>query len=237
MCVHCGQGARFGVSRPTKAEWPGPTLGYKLHQDGSMECDAQQKRAEFINNSTEIRETFNFAHPAQILTAVNSYCSSFYGSMLYNLYGEEAEKLYRCWNTCVKLVWRVPRSTHTYLINDLLACDLPSIRDRIMNRYVKFVYGLLRNKSPEVRILANISGSDIRSTMGNNVHNLKTETKTANIGACPRLRGNLRQTVVPDTDSWRPGLLQRLLQERADMDAAGENMEIAESLIKSLCST
>ena len=62
-------------------------LGHELHQLGTMEHDAKVKRAIFIQNSTDIREMFEFAHPAQVLQAVNVYASHFYGSMLWNLYG------------------------------------------------------------------------------------------------------------------------------------------------------
>ena len=43
-------------------------LGHELHQLGTMEHDAKVKRAIFIEN---IRELFEFAHPAQVLQAVN----------------------------------------------------------------------------------------------------------------------------------------------------------------------
>ena len=47
-------------------------LGHELHQDGTMEFDAKLKKANFIENSTEIREMFGFAHPNQVLSAVQT---------------------------------------------------------------------------------------------------------------------------------------------------------------------
>ena len=38
-----------------------------------MEYDANMKRAEFIENSVQIRETFYFANPEEILIAVHVY--------------------------------------------------------------------------------------------------------------------------------------------------------------------
>ena len=78
-------------------------LGHQLHQSGTMDYDADIKRAQFIEKSLEIREIFSFAHPLQILQAVNTYAAHFYGSMLWNLYGHSANKVFRCWNYCVKL--------------------------------------------------------------------------------------------------------------------------------------
>ena len=42
-------------------------LGHELHQASTMDQDAKVKRARFIGDSTEVRETFNFAEPQQIL--------------------------------------------------------------------------------------------------------------------------------------------------------------------------
>ena len=103
-------------------------LGHELHQDANMSHDCKVKRAKFIDTSTTIRETFSFADPQQIFNAVQIYCCDFYGSMLWNLYGEEAGKFFRCWNTCVKMCWGVPRNTHVYFVDHLLSCGFPSIR-------------------------------------------------------------------------------------------------------------
>ena len=87
-------------------------LGHELHESGTMDYDAVVKRATFIKQSVEIRETFGFASPVEILTALKVYCSSFYGSMLWDLGGDLAQQYYNAWNTCVKLAWQVPRATH-----------------------------------------------------------------------------------------------------------------------------
>ena len=88
-------------------------LGHELSEECSMMVDMQQKRADFIQKSTEIRETFSFAQPNQILQAVTSYCCSMYGSMTWPLFSEKARQVFNCWSTCGKLAWDVPRATHT----------------------------------------------------------------------------------------------------------------------------
>ena len=113
------------------------------------------KRAGFIDRSTSVRETFSFADPKQVIRAVEIHCGDHYGSMTWDLYGDAAGKYYRCWNTCVKLVWNCPRSTHTFLVNGLLARDRCSMRTQILSRYVKFTRSLLNSASPEVVSVAN----------------------------------------------------------------------------------
>ena len=118
-----------------------------------MELDAKMKRASFIENSTEIREMFGFAHPDQVLSAVSTYSCHFYGSMLWDLFGEMAGQVFRSWNTCVKLAWNIPRSSHNYYV-DGLAGTLPSVRKKLLCQYVSFVGKLATSVSKEVWIMA-----------------------------------------------------------------------------------
>ena len=96
-------------------------LGHELHQDCTMEHDSNCKRGRFIENTTAIRETFEFADPIQKLQAIQIYCCDLYGSNLWNLFGPRADQMFRCWNTSVKLCWDVPRETHTFIVRQL-AC-------------------------------------------------------------------------------------------------------------------
>ena len=87
--------------------------------------DTQMKRASFIKNSVDTRDMFYFAMPNQVIDAISIYSAHFYGSNLWDLYGEMAGQAYRSWNTSVKLVWDLPRSTHN-MLNIVLLCWLPS---------------------------------------------------------------------------------------------------------------
>ena len=115
-----------GVPKPLELYWknlpwvPYAThLGHELHQSCTMEFDCRIKRAKFIDSSLEIRDTFSFAHPNQILTAVQMYSLHCYGSMLWDFGDESMGKFCRSWTTCVKLCNRVTRSTHTYFVENL----------------------------------------------------------------------------------------------------------------------
>ena len=112
-----------------------------------MDYDAVVKRATFIQQSVEIRETFGFASPVEILTALKIYCSSFYGCMLWELGGDKAAQVFNAWTTAVKLTWRVPRGTRTYLVQQVLAPGLSSARADILARYGGFFRGLRKSPS------------------------------------------------------------------------------------------
>ena len=103
------------------------------------------------------------------------YASHMYGSNLWNLFGEGAGQAFRAWNTCVKLAWGVPRWTHNYFVDNLLAGKLPSLRQRLLCQYIKFFQCLRTSPLREVRVLVNITARDNTSVTGNNLEEIKKE--------------------------------------------------------------
>ena len=97
--------------------------------------------------------------------------------MLYDLYGDEAGMIYRCWNTATNLAWQVSRSTFTFLVDRVLTGDFPSLRESLLTRYVSFLHGLSHSDKKEIRILCSTATSDGRSTSGRNYSNITKETR------------------------------------------------------------
>ena len=114
-------------------------LGHTIHQDGTMEQDAKVRRALFIDHSVEVRQKLMFAGTDLVLKAHNIYCSDAYGAMLWRLRGKGAESFFKAWNTAVKLTNRVPRSTHTYLVEGFLATKHVTLRNQVLGRYPGFL--------------------------------------------------------------------------------------------------
>ena len=117
-------------------------LGHLLHCSGSMDQDIKVKKASFISDSTEVRESFGFASPTEVLRAVKLYVGSHYGSNLWQLDSGMAGQYFSCWKMCVKLSWQVPRSTHTFFVDHLLCGGLTSVRTDVMARINKFLKAL-----------------------------------------------------------------------------------------------
>ena len=200
--------------------------------------DIKMKRAVFIRDSTDMRQMFSFALPAQVLNAVTVYSAHFYGAMIWDLYGEMSGQVYRSWNTCVKLTWDLPRSTHNYFVEHLLAKDFSSVRMRIMTQYVAFLKRLGKSVSDEVRILSSIAASDVRSVTGKNCLNLENEFSLNPWKETPgSFRKKYKVYDVPNQDTWRLPLLASLLREKHELDVTGENIENITGLIESLCSS
>jgi hypothetical protein len=151
-------------------------LGHALHQDGEMRQDCREKRAQLIDGSVKIREGFGFAHPAEQITAVAKYCSAAYGSNLWDLGSKEASMLTNAWRTGHKLAWGVPRACRTFLVQEVLAPHVTSLRASLLHRAVGFFRGLLASPSHEVTVVALLAARDLRSNLGSNLALVRQET-------------------------------------------------------------
>ena len=159
-CIYfCGKAGR--IQYPEPVQLGGKDLpwvesadhnGHHLHQLTNMDKDSQRARAKFINKTVEVREELSFARPEQIMRAIQILSTDAYGSMLWNLGSAGAESFFKSWNTCVKLVFGVPRNTYTYLVEDFLASGYTSLRNQILSRYPGFFRSLLGSPSKEVRV-------------------------------------------------------------------------------------
>ena len=138
-------------------------LGHALSEDGTMQQDAREKRAQFIDMSVKIHETFGFAHPVEQLEAINKYCTAVYGSNIYNFTNNEFEMICAASRTGVKLAWGVHRGCRTYLLQQVLSPATPSLRVSLLLRFRTFFRSLLTSPSPEVQVAALLAARDLRS--------------------------------------------------------------------------
>ena len=213
-------------------------LGHLLHQSCSLEHDAAVKRARFIDKTVELREVFSFALPSQVIRAVQIYASDCYGVMLYDLASQSSESYFKAWNTCVKLIWDVPRSTYTYIVENTLAAGFDSLRNQVYARYVTYFQKLFQSSSKEVRHLVRIVARDARSVTWKNVSLIKEVS-----GLSPwdyskwRIKEKLPRATVPANNEWRLGLLQKLLEMRRQQEFTVEDTDRATQMIDSLCTT
>ena len=184
-----------------------------------MRGDAREKRAQFINSSVKIRETFHFAHPVEQLLAVEKYCTSIYGSNLYDFDDDEFGMICSAWKTGVKLAWGVHRGCHTYLLQQVLAPGVTSLRVNLLLRFRTFFRSLLVSPSPEVQVAVRLASRDLRSSVGSNLALLRHESGgldpwTASPGKLKEALVKAEEAVVPVEDVWRIEYMKRLLTER-----------------------
>ena len=216
-------------------------LGHALSEDGTMRRDAVEKRAQFIDSSVKIRETFHFAHPNEQLQAIEKYCTSVYGSNLYNFDSNEFSMICSAWKTGVKLTWGVHRGCRTYLVQHVLAPDVTPLRVNLLLRFRTFFRSLLTSPSLEVQVAARLASRDIRSTVGSNLAVLRKESGgldpwTSSPGQLKAALLRAQTVEVPPVDAWRVPYLSRLLTARLRCYYSGDKKEEKQliSLIDSL---
>ena len=204
-----------------------------------MDMDCHRARAKFIDKSVDTREKFYFVRPNQQLKMIQTLCCDGYGSMLWNLKGNSAEQYFKTWNTSVKLIHGVPRSSYTYLVKGFLASSQTSLRNQILGRYPTFVRKLLNSPSKEVRILARMVSTDPRSTTCQNLRYLRQLTQLDRVEEYSkwRVKAALPVQKVPDREMWRLGLLSSLMNLKSEKHLVVKDSRHICAMIDSLCST
>ena len=186
----------------------------------------------------ELREELNFAHPDQILRALEVYCCDGYGSMLWSLYSDTAESYFKAWNTAVKLVHNIPRSTFTYLVEGFFAANHVSLRNQVLSRYPGFVQNLLSSPSKEVRLLMNIVSREPQSVTSKNISYVEQLTlRNPCQYSAAIIKRRLPSKQVPDDQKWRLGLITKLMEMRNQEYLLAEDSTRLSAWIDSLCST
>ena len=244
--IFCGKAGRVQYPDPVKLDgkdlpWveSADHLGHVLHQETSMDRDSKRARARFIDRTVEIREELFFAKPEQVMKAVQILSTDSYGSMLWSLNSAGAESFFKAWNTCVKLVYGVPRSTFTYLVEGYLASEHVSLRNQILARYPGFFRSLLGSPSKEVRLLARIVQLDPRSTTCSNLRYISQMSDLSNPEnySSAKVRMSLPVMEVPESEKWRLGLITSLFKMKQEKYHNAMDFTTISSMIDSLCST
>ena len=156
--------------------------------------------------------------------------------MLHDLSSPSSESIFKCWNKAIKLIWNVPRSTYTYIVENLLAKNFQTLRNQIYSRYSTFFQSLLGSSSKEVCLLANIVSRDCQSVTARNLQLIQNAA-----GCSPwdysknRIKSQLKKIPVPENDEWRLSLLLKLLEKRRIDENLLHDTETLTMMINSLC--
>ena len=189
-------------------------LGIALTEEGDLLQDCKEKRAQFIDKSAQIRETFGFAHAMEKVTATEKYCTNIHGSVLWDLTSTEDQMVFRAWKTGIKISWNIPRSTHSYFVQEVLTTGVQSLEQRILRNTAGFFQSLIDCPSSEVAVF---SARDIRSSLGKNLQRIRDLTQLDPWSATKaELHAALERGLhieTPKADIWRPRCLANLLAE------------------------
>ena len=129
-------------------------------------------------------------------------------------------------------------ATDTYLVDNLLAGGLPSIRSSVLARFCKFFVSLRSSSSLALRVMATISANDIRSVTGSNLFNIEKETQLdPRRDKMSKVKTTILSSIadVPRQDSWRVPCLKKFLAQKYLLVAQHQDTDEIDKLIQSLC--
>ena len=205
-----------------------------IHRSGSQDLDCNTARGTYIGTSNEILNMFSFGSPAQKLTAIQTYSCAWYGSMLWNLYSESANKCYRAWNTTVKMAHKLPRQTRTYIVDHYLS-ELPTVKQLIIRRYVKYLQCLLSSNNDIIWNLANLAICSTRSVTDLNVTNIREEFSLDPVSV-DRRQFVVKKREIPDNGMENIELLDYLLYLR-NSETEDDIISELNAVITDVCSS
>ena len=82
-------------------------LGNILQCENNMKRDIAVKRGKFIGKVNSLLQELHFAEPSVLIKLLKIYCTSFYGSNLWDIYSSDVDKLFRSWNVTIRNVCRI----------------------------------------------------------------------------------------------------------------------------------
>ena len=209
-------------------------LGNILETDNSMKKDCSLKRSKFIGKLSSLQQEFHSVAPHVFVKILNIYAVSFYGSGLWDVYSGDCDRFYKAWNVCMRIVFKLDRTTHRYLIETISNSLHPKVM--LASRYIKFHEALKKSDKLGVRILATICENDQRTVLG------KTLTKISDDCRCSReeLTANLvKKTMkyfpVPADEQWRTSIAEEL--SNVDLTVPGFSEVELEQILTYICTT
>ena len=187
-------------------------LGCRLDENHSgLRSDLMEKRAIYINKVNEIEQEFHFAHPLTKVKINNIFNSYFYGSVMWDLFGKEAERLEKTWNISQRIMLGIPRNSHRYFIEPLT--DTRHITHSLYKRYLQFINNIKSSRKPSLKKMFDVVKNDCRSNTGRNLRKLMKRVGNSTIDEVSKedLR-KLTYNEVPTGDTWKINMAREILE-------------------------
>ena len=171
------------------------------------------KRARYIRKNIELNQEFHFAAPKTKININNIYNSSFFGSVLWDVFSPDAEKIESSWNRSMKIMLDLPYETHRGLIEPLSDCE--HIKRLFLKRFLQFISKLSTSKKPILQTLLSAIQADSTSTTGRNLRSIMLLCDKCSIDDISIDDiNNFPYFPRPDDDNWKCEMLQHMLDEK-----------------------
>ena len=193
----------------------GKHLGTKIENPfrSILSQDMKDKRAQYIHRNNELMQEFAYADSVT-KTKINSiYNSHFHGSVLWDLFGLDAARIYKTWNTSIRKMFRLDRTTHRYFIEPV--SNVPHIKISFIKRFIKFSEKLSCSTKICARNIFHSTKHDCRSNIGRNLRAIMKYCDKPRICDITTIElTKLSYQPVPIDKSWEIQLVKELIDVR-----------------------
>ena len=106
--------------------------------------------------------------PSHIIDRLfHTYCSSFYGSQLWNLNGKFITDIYVAWQKSLRRVWNISNRTHTCLLPFISSCGV-HISIHLALRFAKMFMSMIQSDNSLLSYIAKQATYSVNGTLGEN---------------------------------------------------------------------
>ena len=144
-------------------------IGHIISNDLDDKADILQRRNVMAGQINNVLCYFGKLDYSVKIKLLKSYCSSLYGSVLWDLSNPCIESVCSSWRRGLRRIFGLPYNAHSSLL-PVLSCSLPVI-DELFKRSVLFAQRCLLSDCALVRFVAfhSVVSSPMQSPMGKNV--------------------------------------------------------------------
>ena len=189
-----------------------------------LDKDMSIKKARYVARNIELNQEFHFASFETKIKINELYNSSWFGSVMYMLYGTEAVKLESSYNRSIKIMMDLPYETHRGLIEPI--SGRLHLRKILLKRFIVMTESLRRAKKPILRALLSEIEHDARSNTGRNLRMIMMQTDKSDIREIQLSDiENIPYFDLAEDEDWRVEMLRHLLEEREKSPLNEEDLE------------
>ena len=149
------------------------------NQKNILYKDMSIKKARYVARNIELNQEFHFASFETKIKINELYNSSWFGSVMYMLYGTEAVKLESSYNRSIKIMMDLPYETHRGLIEPI--SGRLHFSKILLKRFIVMTESLRRAKKPILRALLSEIEHNARSNTGRNLRMIMMQTDKSDI--------------------------------------------------------
>ena len=194
-----------------------------------LESDMKRKNAKYVSRNIEINQEFYFAASETKMTVNDIWNSSWYGSVIWDLFCPSAVKLESSWNRSIKIMLNLPYATHRGLLETL--SGRKHLKRLLIKRFIQFISKIKISSKPILNTLLSAIRMDTRSTTGKNLRQIMIISGKLSIEDIDTEDSNFFEYFPrPVEDDWKSELIKIMMDEREQGNLDETDQELMDYL-------